>query len=232
MFPYNNLVKLFEPNKKYYLDFTVNHLIKLDNKFLEASVTFTDKNGEKYILNKNKRVIKDLKGDNITLETNQNALIYFYLKMDDNTELGMIEFNKSQSGKIMKFNITNIKANYIQLYIAKDFGFKGYYPMINKECWDNINLNNNNSIPIYVENLYDKVDNEVYENEGEKYYVYIFLPYYSTIPTFDPNNYNISSPIYINNLLNPKSKYNFEIIPANPKGFVLLNSNKQIVVIN
>jgi len=229
MFPYNNLVKLFEPNKKYYLDFTVNHLIKLDNKFLEASVTFIDKNGEKYILNKNKRVIKDLKGDNITLETNQNALIYFYLKMDDNTELGMIEFNKSQSGKIMKFNITNIKANYIQLYIAKDFGFKGYYPMINKECWDNINLNNNNSIPIYVENLYDKVDNEVYENEGEKYYVYIFLPYYSTIPTFDPNNYNISSPIYINNLLNPKSKYNFEIIPANPKGLVLLNSNKRTV---
>ena len=33
MFKYQNLVKILNENKKYYLDFTVDHLIKLDNKY-------------------------------------------------------------------------------------------------------------------------------------------------------------------------------------------------------
>ena len=222
MFPYNNLVKLFLPNKKYHLDFNVEHLIKLDNKFLDAEITFFDKNGSKYILNRFKRVIKNLKGYNITLETNKNALIYFYKKMNYDYELGIIEFDKSQTGKIMKFNITNINSNEIEISIAKDFGFKGYYPMINLKCWEDISSYKNNTVTIYAENLYDKLDYEIYENEGEKYYIYIFNKYCLT--SFNPKNYNLTKPIYINNLLNPKNKYNFEIIPSNHNGSIILNT--------
>ena len=107
IFQCNNLVKLLNANKKYYLDFEVNHLIKLDNEFLDANVTFIDKNKNEFKLNKEQRVITDLKGDGIEVISTKNALIYFYQKMDDKTELGMREFNKTQIGKIMKFNISN-----------------------------------------------------------------------------------------------------------------------------
>ena len=39
MYIFNNLVKLLE-----YLNFTVDHLIKLDSKFLEEEVNFIDSN--------------------------------------------------------------------------------------------------------------------------------------------------------------------------------------------
>ena len=48
MFKFNNLLKLLEENKLYYLNFTVDHIIKLDNKFLVAEITFTDNNGKTY----------------------------------------------------------------------------------------------------------------------------------------------------------------------------------------
>ena len=53
---------ILNENKKYYLYFKVDHLIKLDNKFLDAKVIFYDGNGGEFILNKNNRIIKDLEG--------------------------------------------------------------------------------------------------------------------------------------------------------------------------
>ena len=64
---FNNTVKILNDNKLYYLNFTLDHIIKLDNKFLNAEITFTDINGIKYILNKENKVLKHLKGDNITV---------------------------------------------------------------------------------------------------------------------------------------------------------------------
>ena len=58
----------------YYLNFSVDHLIKLDNKFLVAEVTFTDENGENYILNNEARVLKNIKGNNIRLISDKNTL--------------------------------------------------------------------------------------------------------------------------------------------------------------
>ena len=107
MFKFQNLVKILNENKKYYLDFTVDHLIKLDNKYLDAEVTFIDSNGTEYILNNSNKVIRDLKGDNITVISNKKALIYFYKKIND-TKIIEIEFDKNQTNKVMKFNITNI----------------------------------------------------------------------------------------------------------------------------
>ena len=61
MFQYNNLVKLLNENKLYYLDFNVDHLIKLDKGFLEAEVIFTDINNISYVLNQENKVLRDLK---------------------------------------------------------------------------------------------------------------------------------------------------------------------------
>ena len=39
-----------------------------------------------FILNKENRVIKDLKGDNIKVKSNQKALVYFYKIINNNSK--------------------------------------------------------------------------------------------------------------------------------------------------
>ena len=128
MFENGNLVKLLNKNKNYSLDFAVDHLIKLDNHFLDAEVTFIDSNGIEYILNNSTKVIRDLKGDDITVISTEKALVYFYKKIKDFSQIEEINFDMSQKGKIMKFNITNIKndSEYVSFNLIKDFGFSGY----------------------------------------------------------------------------------------------------------
>jgi hypothetical protein len=109
MFKFNNLVKLFNPNKNYYLNFTVDHLIKLDNNFLDAEVKFTDSNGKTYILNKSNKIIKDLGGNNVSLISDKEVLIYFYKKIQNYSDSNVIVFDSKQKGKTIKFKITNIK---------------------------------------------------------------------------------------------------------------------------
>ena len=234
IFKFNNLVKLLNENKTYYLKFTVDHLIKLDNQFLDAEVTFTDKNGNTYILNNSTRIIKNLNGDGITVKSNKNALLYFYKKMDNNTELGMIEFDKSQKGKNMKFDITSLNNKKIIISVVKDFGFKGYYPMLSEKSWDNINAlysKRGNMATIYAQNLYDNLEYDLYEKEGEKYFIYMFDSIdEKNIPIFNAQDYSLTEPIYENNLVTQGNKYNFEIIPPNSNGSIILNSiNRNIM---
>ena len=157
MFKFNNLVKLLKGDKLYYLNFTVDHIIKLDSKFLDAEITFTDSNETKYILNKENKVIKNLSGNNITVIFNKLALIYFYKRIEESGIIE-IEFDKNQKGKIMKFNITNVSGKELSanINIIKDFGFAGYYPMINERSHNQIK-GNESQYEVYIENLYDKL---------------------------------------------------------------------------
>ena len=226
-YQYNNLVKLLNENKTYYLDFKVDHLIKLGKDFLEAKVTFTDINGNEYILSKDKKVIRDLKGEGIFVKSNKKALLYFYKKMDNITEKGMIEFNRTQIGKNMKFEITPQNDDFLRLFIVEDFGFKGYYPMLSKESSSEVDtfLSDNDNSTIYAANLYDKIEiDEIYEEEGEKYYIYIFDWKKIIEPViFNNENYILSEPTYIDNLLSLRSKNNGQIIPGNSTGSIILN---------
>ena len=219
MFQYNNLVKMLNENKTYYLDFEVDHLIKLDKDFLDSDVTFIEPNGTIYRLNKDNKILKNLKVEGIIAYSTKNALVYFYKKMDNATELGMMEFEIFQNGKIMKFNITS--KNQIRLKIVRDFGFKGYYPMINKQNMETI-APSDKSITLYTENVYDKLEDEIYEKEGEKYYIYLFDSENNNLPIFNYENYIIDDIEYIDNLITPKNKLNLEIIPANSNGLILL----------
>ena len=220
MFKYNNLVKLFNVDKTYYLDFNVDHLIKLDKEFLDAEVIFTDKEGVEYKLNKDHKILSDLKGEKITVTATNLALVYFYKRMSSTAKISMVEFDKTQIGKNMKFDITSKSLS--KIYIAKDFGFNGYYPMISKESWIKINPRGNIAT-IYAENLYDKLDYDLYEDEveKEKYYIYIIMSEDCNLPQYC--NYTVGDPVYFDNLLTPKNKYNFEVIHQNSPGSIILN---------
>ena len=176
LFPTNNLVKLFSENKHYYLNFTLDHLIKLDTNFLDANVTFTDENGTNYILNKDNKIIKDLRGNNIKLTTDKKALLYFYYRIENYTDKGTIVLDKSTKGKNIKFEVKNSKS-----ILIKDICFKGYYPMLTNKSWQTINNNE-----VYVENIIDNLEYDLYE--GENYIIYIF-------DSYDENNF----PILIDN---------------------------------
>ena len=226
MFKFNNLVKLFNPNKKYYLNFTIDHLIKLDNNFLDAEVIFTDDNGKVFILNKSNRIIKDLGGNNISLISDKQVLIYFYKKIPNYSDSNVIVFDSKQKSKNIKFKITNNNnESNLKLLLAKDFGFEGYYPMLNQKNWEELNINNNDTT-IYVDNYYDKIEYDLYEDE--KYIIYIFETFdESNIPILNSKNFKISDITYINNLLTPGNKYNFEVIPPNNEGSLILSTKNK-----
>ena len=212
-------VKLLNKDKKYYLNLDCEYLIKLDDKFRNVNVTFRYENGEQYELNNEKRTIKDLKGNNISVISTENALLYFYKKMLNYSEKGTIIYDKTKKGQNMKFTIKNINNNNLNITIVKDFGYLGYYPLLEEEFWEKIELNDNSST-IYIENYYDKLNIDI----DEDFIIYIFDSYdNNSMPYFNSENYEISNPDYIKNLLTPGNKYNFEVIQPNSTGNIILN---------
>ena len=222
----NGFAKLLKENKIYTLNFKVNHYIKLDNQFLNAEVTFTIENEIKDQLNNDKKVIKDLTGDNIKVKSNKNALIYFYKKIEDPNKIKVIEFDKNKPHQNMKFNIihSNIKE---KIMISKDFGFKECYPLLYNNSFDIVYLSGNEST-IYIENLYDKLlTNDLYEEE--QFLIYIFNDFENNLPIFkNDNNIEITQPVYYTNILTEGNKYNFEVIHGISDSSIILSvSNKK-----
>ena len=220
IFQYNNLVKLLNANKTYYINFTIDHIIKLDNNFSEAEIIFKNNNGDIFYLNKSKRILDNLKGDNITVISSINALIYFYKKIPNYSEKNAIIFDKSQKRKNMKFEIENNNNENVNIRIVKDFGIPGCYPMKSPQYWEIINSNSSKTT-IYIENYYDKVN---YTNDEEdSYIIYLFESYdENNIPIFISEDYTINNPIYFENLLTPGNKYNFQVIQPNANGALIL----------
>ena len=221
-YQFNNVVKLLKGGKIYYIKFTVDHLIKLDDNFSEATVIFKS-NGQSYSLNNKNKVTIDVKGDNIEVKSDKDALIYFYKRIE-NKDIKTIVFDKNQKSKNMKLTITNKNDNYegIKFGMFKDFSFKGYYPMIDNKN-NSFYESHRNTKSFYIENLYDKLEYQLYE--GEEFIIYLYNIYdESGIPHFDLDNYDVSEPEYFDNLITPKNKYNFEIIPPNTTGAIILDS--------
>jgi len=137
------------------------------------------------------------------------------------SDKGAIVYDKTQKGKNMKFNIKNKNNDILNITIVKDFGYAGYYPMLKKEYWEKIELNRSNST-IFIENYYDNLNLNIDENED--YIIYIFDSFDNNdMPYFNSENYEISNPEYIINLLTPGNKYNFEVIPSNSTGNIILS---------
>ena len=223
LYPTNNLIKILNKDKEYILKFTVDHLILLDKKFTNASVTFTDSKGNKFFLNKEKRIIDDLTGENVKVISTERALIYFYKRIPNYSEKGTIIFDKSQKKKIMKLTIKNTKKTNLDIMLVRDFCFEGYYPMLQADSWEKIS-SNNDTVTLYIENFYDKLAYEEDLNDEMRYIIYIFDTLdKNKIPSFNSNDYTFSDISYIDNLYTPGNKYNFEVIQPNSNGSIVLN---------
>ena len=144
------------------------------------------------------------------------------------SDKGAIVFDKTKKGKNMKFDIKNKNNDLLNITIVKDFGYAGYYPMLKKEFWEKIELNSSSNSTIFIENYYDNIDLNIDENED--YIIYIFDSFdNNNMPYFNYENYEISNPEYINNLLTPENKYNFEVIPPQSTGNIILSPKQSQV---
>ena len=224
-----NLVKLLIPNKVYYIDFDLNHMIKLDNEYSDAQVTFYDKNNKEIgTLDMDNRYIH-LNGSNIKVSSNEkNALIYFYSIMEsDKKNMYEIIFEKSRIGKNMKFDITNKDNDDQNITLIKDYGFENYYPMLNSKSWDIILIEKGKTTTIYIENPYDKLDeNEL--NENEQFIIYIANAFDEEgRPYFEEEKFEIKNINYNDNSISKYNKFNFQVIEMNKnKSIILSQSNK------
>ena len=231
---FKNFVKLLQKDKTYNFNFNVNHLIRLDDNFIDSEVKLIDENGKEYDLNKFNKIIK-IKADKVSVRASkENAFIYCYSNYSEfrSDSFKIIEFDKSKSGKIMKFIIENKNEDEdnSRITIIKDFGFEGYFPILYRTNFDQIlprKKDHGKTNTIYVENLYDKLSENLFEDRDykEKFFIYVFEHYDEEgIPFYNNQNLIFGEPVYIDNLMTKGNKYNFEIIPGNSNGGIILNS--------
>ena len=220
-----NLMKLLLANKIYNLDFSVNHLIKLNHDFSDSIIEFNN-NGVISILNSDKRII-ELTGENIKVKSNKNAIIYLYTKIQKEKKLKQIIFPKDKSGNNLYFSITNKNNENEFIYIIKDFGFEGHYPLLNSKSWIKILVEKASSTNIYIDNPYDKLNN-LFIEENEYFIIYIANAFDEDgKPYFEEDKFEIGEVEYLKTLVN--NKYNFQLINMNKNSSLVLsqkNKNK------
>ena len=151
-----NVGKYLKKGIEYSINFTVDHMFKLEPGF-DAVVAIYDENNT-IILNPNNRT-GEFKGNNVKIKSNNNAMIYIYSRLWKffNSQIPI----ENKKGKNIEI-ITNSYTSYLL-----DFGFKGFEPIYT------LSLANYHGKTIYVENIYDRLETELVE--GEKLYLYAFL---------------------------------------------------------
>ena len=199
-----NVGKYLKTGIEYNLNFTVDHLFKLEPGF-DATVTIYDEQNNKIILNPNKRT-GEFKGNNVKIKSNNNAMVYLYARLLDGDKYDLfnlqIPLDKNQKGKNIQLDLSDSVDHII------DFGFKGYEPN------NVLSATYTRAKYVFIENLYEKLEAELVE--GENLYFY--------------SHSRISEPIikYTENLRHKNNKYHFAVIPANSpyKTFVVNNGKK------
>lgn len=223
-----NLVKLLKENKLYYLDFNVNHLIKLHKDFSDATIEFYDSNNQIIdTLNSDKRVI-ELSGQNIKVISSKNAFIYLYSKISPEKKMKEIIFPQDKAGMNLYFSLTNINSDNEFVYIIKDLGFENHYPMVNSTSWIKIYIEKENTTRIYAENPYD-IFGQGFLEENEKFIIYIANEFDENgRPFFEEDKFEFGELKFNKNLFHKDNKYNFQFITMNREdhSLVLSQSNK------
>ena len=185
---FRNTTKYLKKNVEYYLDFTVDHLIKLEPGF-NTEVSIYDDNGNNYIISPNKPTVK-LVGNNFRIKSNDDALVYFYGKKVPGYQQPRIDPNKI--GK----NLEIKSKNYVMYVI--DFGFVDYNPLdVLSLTFYSLDKGGN----IYIENIYDKLQTKLVEGE------YLYLYYIS--------NEILNVTKYTTNINHKNNEYTFNMIPKN-----------------
>ena len=186
-----NVGKYLKTGIEYSLNFTVDHLFKLEPGF-DATVSIYDDKNNKIILNPNKRT-GEFKGNNVKMKSNNNAMIYLYGRLVNNNKNDLfniqIPLDKSQKGKNIQIDLSD------SVFSIIDFGFEGYEP-------NNMMVDiSYRAKHVFTENLYDRLEAELVEGENLYFYTH--------------NRVSVSNIKYTENLRHKNNKYNFAVIPAN-----------------
>ena len=225
-------------DKEYIIDFFIEHMVKIKPVQNIKVIIFNDIN--EIVLNA-ERPTAEIKGNNYTVKSNCDTMIYFYGKLFKN--LKQIKIDPNQKGKYIA--ITSKKS----LSCIIDKGFEGYNPLNIEYFLRNPKFKNK---IIYIENIYEKMKNNLVKNEG--IYLYYFYQkdhkhYYGdekwpldddSYEEFDlknnSNNYfynnflnNENGDIdiaYYDSLCNPNNDYTFTVIPSNSEGKSLIINNR------
>jgi hypothetical protein len=181
----NQLSKYLKKDIEYNVNFHLDNLIKLDPEFDSEVYIYNDKN--EIILNSNNPT-GVFEGDNVKIKSNNDAMIYFYFRLSDLSELSQYKIDPEMTGKNLE-----IKVGGNGYYI--DFGFEGYAPISSfRYKFSDINY-------IYMSNIYDKLKTKLVKDEF--LYLYVDLLHY-------PPEFNYST-----NINNKNNEYNFLVIPKN-----------------
>ena len=201
MIAFNNAAKYLKKDIEYNIAFIADHLVKLEPEF-DAQVLIYDNKEINIILNDNNRTAQ-IKGNNLKIKSNKDAMVYFYGKLNPSFSQLKLEPKKGKNIEI------KIKRN--TFYII-DFGFEGYSPMDISSIFSLPFFENDGTI--YIENIYDKINTKLVDGE----YLYLYT------------NLNLFQNIEINydnlNLINPKNVYTFNVIPKNDEKKTLIINNK------
>ena len=109
----------------------------------------------------------------------------------------------------MEVNITNKNDKDIKIAIAKDFGFKDCYPIIDFNSLEIYTIQGKKSINLHFENYYDLLETDIYNSHDENYYIYIFeVQNNNKLAFINKNNVYISNIKYYDSLTK-YNKYNF-----------------------
>ena len=196
---YKNTAKFIKKDIEYKLDFTANHLIKLETGF-NANVTIYDNKGNNYILSPEDPTV-EIHGSNFKIISNNDTMIFFYGKLFGNFKQYKIE---NEEGKNIEIKINS------NMNFAIDFGFEGYF--LN----DYISLSFltfSEGGTFYMENIYEKLKTNLIKGEN------LYLYYISSVVQ-EPFEINYSS-----NINNPKNEYTFNVISTNDKNKSLIINN-------
>ena len=190
----NSTSKYLKQKVEYIIDFTANHLVKLDPAF-NAKVTIFSENEEPKILN-SENPICEIVGKNIRIQADSDAMVYFYGKIFDHIK--QIPIENKENAKIIQ-----IKSN-SYIYFTIDIGFEGYNPL-NIELFTKVNKIRYNTV-IYLENIYNKLQNKLVKNEQ------LYLYYTSKEDNIEDDVIDIN---YINNNIeNQKNEYSLNVIKS------------------
>ena len=181
--------KFIKKGLEYNIKFPLNHLIKLEPG-VNAEVKIINEN--KIILLNNKNPTGIIRGNNIKIKSNNDAMIYFYL--DTNLRQIKLDIKKNESIEIIIKDPSR--------YFWIDFGFDNFELSLNYynqfKNWDcNTYINS-----YFFENFYENLKTELVK--GENLYIY-YHDYENTEDNFQIN--------YINNKnIYQKNKYNLYLI--------------------
>ena len=203
---FNNPAKYLHKKKEYTLDFNVDHLIKLEPGF-DTNVCIYNK--YKTIIINSTFPTAHIKGSNLRIKSDDDAMVYFYGKL--NKELFLQTKIEPESGKNIE-----IKVPKYQMFLI-DFGFEGYNPrdlIVLKS--DSIYYENDGNL--FIENIYDKLKTKLVKNEFLYFYYSKALDYKFEIQ-------------YSESLNNPNNEYTFIVVPRNEvnKTLIINNFNKQYI---